>query len=123
MAALSRFISRLGEKALPLYRLLKKGNKFFWSDEDKEAFADLKRLLQSNPLLASPAQSEPMLLYISATTQVVSVVIAMEREEAGKTNRVQHLVYYVSEVLTPCKTRYPHYQKITYGVFMAAQKL
>jgi hypothetical protein len=59
-------------------------NKFYWSDEAKEAFVDLKRLLQSNPLLASPAQSEPMLLYIAATTQVVSVVIAVEREEAGK---------------------------------------
>lgn len=42
VAALSRFISRLGEKALPLYRLLKKGDKFYWSDEAKEAFADLK---------------------------------------------------------------------------------
>ena len=26
-------------------------------------------------------------------------------------------------VLTPCKSRYPHYQKIAYGVFMASRKL
>ena len=31
LAALSRFISRLGEKALPLYRLMKKSDKFEWT--------------------------------------------------------------------------------------------
>ena len=32
LASLSRFISRLGEKALPLYHLLKKTDKFVWSE-------------------------------------------------------------------------------------------
>src|SRR6187399_3450836 len=32
IAALSRFISRLGEKAIPLYQLIKKTNRFVWSD-------------------------------------------------------------------------------------------
>jgi hypothetical protein len=33
LAALSRFISRLGEKGLPLYRLLKKHERFSWTAE------------------------------------------------------------------------------------------
>jgi hypothetical protein len=33
MAALSRFISRLGEKGLPFYKLLKKVDKFQWTLE------------------------------------------------------------------------------------------
>jgi hypothetical protein len=33
LAALSRFISRLGEKGLPLYRLLKKHERFSWTVE------------------------------------------------------------------------------------------
>ena len=32
-------------------------------------------------------------------------------------------MYYISTVLTPCKSRYPHYQKIAYAVFMASRKL
>ena len=32
VAALSRFISRLGEKALPLYRLLRRTEHFVWTD-------------------------------------------------------------------------------------------
>jgi hypothetical protein len=37
MAALSRFISRLGEKGLPFYKLLKKVDKFQWTSEAQEA--------------------------------------------------------------------------------------
>jgi hypothetical protein len=33
MAALGRFISKLGEKGLPFFKLLKKANKFVWDDE------------------------------------------------------------------------------------------
>jgi hypothetical protein len=37
LAALSHFISRLGEKGLPLYRLLKKHRRFSWTVEAQEA--------------------------------------------------------------------------------------
>ena len=43
IAALSRFISRLGEKALPLYQMMKKTDTFVWSDVADAAFEDLKR--------------------------------------------------------------------------------
>jgi hypothetical protein len=33
LAALSRFMSQLGEHGLPLYKLLKKSNSFHWMDE------------------------------------------------------------------------------------------
>jgi hypothetical protein len=33
MAALGRFISKLGEKGLPFFKLLKKSDRFEWVDE------------------------------------------------------------------------------------------
>ena len=36
---------------------------------------------------------------------------------------MQRLVYYLSEVLSSSKQNYPHYQKMAYGVYMAAKKL
>ena len=45
VAAISRFIGRLGEKALPFYQLLKKSDKFEWTAEAQAAFEDLKRML------------------------------------------------------------------------------
>ena len=123
MAALSRFISRLGEKALPLYRLLRRTDNFEWTDAATAGLEEIKTLLAGNPILAAPSVGEPMLLYISATHQVVSVVLVVERGEEGHKFPTQKPVYYVSEVLTPCKSRYPHYQKIAYAVFMASRKL
>lgn len=79
LAALSRFISHLGEKALPLYRLMKKSDKFEWTDEAETAFAELKTLLSTQPVLAAPISKEPLLLYIAATGQVVSTVLTVER--------------------------------------------
>ena len=48
VAALSRFISRLGEKPDPLYRLLKKSDKFLWDKEADDAFEELKKLCQQH---------------------------------------------------------------------------
>ena len=89
LAALSRFISRLGEKALPLYRLMKKADKFEWTPEADAAFAELKTLLSTQPVLAAPISKEPLLLYIAATGQVVGTVLTVEREEEGKAFKVQ----------------------------------
>ena len=36
---------------------------------------------------------------------------------------MQRPVYYLSKVLSTSKQNYPHYQKMTYGVYMAAKKL
>ena len=47
----------------------------------------------------------------------------MERKESGKEYLVQRPVYYVSEVLIESKKRYPHWQKLLYGVFMVSRKL
>lgn len=66
VAALSRFVSRLGEKALPLYRLLKKSDTFVWNEEADEALTALKTQLTNAPVLAAPKDKEPMLLYIAA---------------------------------------------------------
>ena len=47
----------------------------------------------------------------------------VERKDKGKEHPIQRHVYYVSEVLTSSKQRYPHWQKLVMGVFMASRKL
>jgi hypothetical protein len=89
MAALSRFISRLGEKGLPFYKLLKKVDKFQWTSEAQEALDALKKFLTTPPVLKPPRRATPtqpaedLLLYISCTTHVVSTALVVEQEEEG----------------------------------------
>ena len=80
-------------------------------------------MLTTPPILEAPTDKEPMLLYIAATSRVVSIVIVVEHKEEGKALPVQRLVYYLSEVLSASKQNYPHYQKMCYGVHFAAKKL
>ena len=111
VATLSRFISRLGEKALPLYRLLRHTEHFVWTDAAAARLDEIKTLLDSNPVLTAPNTGEPMLLYIAATHQVVSVVLAVEREVDGYKFPLQKPVYYVSTVLTPMQIPIPTLSK------------
>jgi hypothetical protein len=68
LAALSRFISRLGKKGLPLYRLLRKHERFSWTVEAQEALDKLKATLTHAPILTPPQDGEPLYLYVVATT-------------------------------------------------------
>ena len=103
LASISRFISRLGEKALSLYQLMKKTTFFEWNHKEDEAFVQLKKMLATPPVMAAPTPKEPMLLYIAATSRVVSTVIVVVRKEEGKALPVQRPVYYLSEVLSASK--------------------
>jgi hypothetical protein len=101
----------------------KSDDKFEWTKEADIAFAQLKKVLSTPPVLVAPKEKEPLLLYIAATHQVVSTVLVVERSEERKTHGVQQPVYFISEVLSPTKQRYPHYQKLVYSVFTSARKL
>jgi hypothetical protein len=72
------------------------------------------------PILTPPQDGEPLYLYVAATTQVVSAVTVVERTDEGP---VQRLVYYISEVLSETKVRYPQIQKLLYAVVLARHKL
>jgi hypothetical protein len=123
LTALSRFLARLRERNLPLYKLMKKSNHFAWSPEAQEALDLLKEMLKSPPILTAPTAEDPMLLYISATTQVVSVALVIEREEPRRSQKVQQPVYFISEVLSDSKTRYSQMQKLVYAILMPKRKL
>jgi hypothetical protein len=123
LAALSRFISRLGEKGLPLYRLLRKAECFTWTPEAEEALENLKALLTKTPILVPLAAGEALLIYVAVTTQVVSVAVIVERREEGHALPVQRPVYFISEVLFEAKAHYPQIQKLLYAVILRRRKL
>jgi hypothetical protein len=87
--------------------------KFEWTEEAKEAFKSLKVYLTSSPILTPPKKHKDMMLYIVATSMVVSATIVVDREEEG----------HVSEVLSYSKIRYPCVQKLLYALLITSHKL
>jgi hypothetical protein len=79
IAALNRFISKLGERGLPFFKLLKHQEKFVWTPEADQALAQLKDFLSKPPVLTAPRKGEQLLLYLATTTHVVSTAIIVER--------------------------------------------
>jgi ribonuclease HI len=123
MAALNRFISKLGERGLPFFKLLKHQEKFVWTPEADQALAQLKDFLSKPPVLIAPHKKEQLLLYLATTTHVVSTAIVVERQEDDNAYPVQRPVYFVSEVLSESKARYQPVQKLLYAVLITSQKL
>jgi hypothetical protein len=58
MAALNKFISNLGERGLPFFKLLKHQEKFVWTSEADQALAQLKDFLSKPPVLTAPRKGE-----------------------------------------------------------------
>jgi hypothetical protein len=81
LAALSRFISRLAEKALPFFKLMRGSGPFTWTKEAECAFQEMKQYLTSLPILVAPDPGETLFLYLAATTEVISMVLVTERSE------------------------------------------
>jgi hypothetical protein len=113
----------LSERGLPLYQLLKKAVQFTWTPKAQEALDKVKELLTMAPILVPLAEKEPLLLYIVATTQVVSVVLVVEREEEGHSLKVQRPMYFISDILSDSKTHYPEIQKLLYVILITKRKL
>jgi hypothetical protein len=78
---------------------------------------------KEDQVLAAPLTNEPIKLYLAKTNRVINVPMVVERKEEGNAHPVQLLVYYIGEILTKSKQRYPQNQKPIYRVFIASRKL
>ena len=54
---------------------------------------------------------------------MVSAALVVEGEEEGHALKVQRPMYFITDVLSDSKTRYPQIQKLMYAVLIAKRKL
>ena len=66
VAYIRRFILNLVGRCHPFNKLMKKGVPFEWDDACQNAFENIKQYLIHPPILATPIQGEPLMLYIAA---------------------------------------------------------
>ncbi|XP_073138220.1 uncharacterized protein [Henckelia pumila] len=117
IVALNRFISRSADKGLSFFKVLRQGKGFRWTEECQHAFNDLKKYLMASPLLVKPDERDTLLLYLAVSSEAVSAVLTVEREQEHK-----H-VYYVSKVLQGAELCHTNIEKLALAIIVACRKL
>ncbi|XP_027151870.1 uncharacterized protein LOC113751923 [Coffea eugenioides] len=112
----SAFLSDSAAKALPLFKVLKKADKFTWTMECQQAFEELKEYLHHLPTLTSSRPEETLYLYLLAADEAVSAVLMRD-------DGVQVPIYYISRVLCGPETRYTRAEKLVLGLVHVARRL
>jgi len=117
LTALSRFVAKSAQHALPFFKLLRKETTFEWTEECEAALKYLKETLSAPPVLWRPDQGEVLYLYLSVSSNAVSVVLIRETPEGQKP------VYFTSKALLGPKTRYQKIEKVALALLTAARRL
>ncbi|XP_073138783.1 uncharacterized protein [Henckelia pumila] len=97
--------------------VLRKAQRFGWSEDCERAFQELKEHLANLPILVKPEPGERLWVYISTTESAVSTVLI--KEEGGD----QKPVYYVSHALKGPEIRYSEMEKMALTLILTARKL
>nr|GEU88642.1 reverse transcriptase domain-containing protein [Tanacetum cinerariifolium] len=120
LVSLNRFLSKLAEKSLPLFQILKKCIKksdFHWTTEAEQAFQQLKQHLSELPLLVAPRPQEELIMYLSATYGAISAILMTERGAA------QTPIYFISRALQGPELNYSPMEKLVLSLIFVAKRL
>jgi hypothetical protein len=71
----------------------------------------------------APKPHKNLQLYISATSNVVGIAIAVKRGESDTNRKIQYSVHFVNEVLSDSRTWYIHKMKLAYALLITSRKL
>nr|GFB89075.1 putative reverse transcriptase domain-containing protein [Tanacetum cinerariifolium] len=92
-----RFVEGFSRLALPMTKLMRKGEKFVWNEEREKSFEELKQCLVSAPVLTLPSGSGEFQIYSDASKKGLGCVLMQH----GK------VIAYASRQLKPYEVNYP----------------
>ena len=102
----------------PVFKLLKKNQQVEWNEECQKAFEKIKEYLTSLPVLKSPRQGKPLILYLALEENAMGEILAQEGLEG-----VEHAVYYLSKKFLPYEEKYDLVEKTCLIMIWATRKL
>ncbi|GAU26329.1 hypothetical protein TSUD_101620 [Trifolium subterraneum] len=117
LTALSRFVEKSAQHALPLFKLLRKESAFEWTEECEQALQHLKKALSEPPVLSRPEVGEVLYLYLAVASEAVSATLIRETLEGHKP------IYFTSKALQGPELRYQRIEKVALALVTAARRL
>ena len=117
LAALTRFLPKSAEKALPFFKLLKKETRGGWNTDCEAAFKEIKQCLETPPVLIKPKPEETLFVYLSVGDEAVSAALVRDTE-AGQTP-----IYFADKALQSSELRYQKIEKVAFALLTMARRL
>src|SRR5882672_7363276 len=100
------FIQEFSHIAKPLHQLTKKGEAWKWTEDERKAFEELKRLITLTPILVQPDQSAQFWLETDASSYTTGAVLSQLCED-----NKWHLVGFTSKGLSSAERNYEIHDK------------
>ena len=101
-----RFIKNFAVIAKPLTVVMSEKRKFYWGEDQENAFLKLKKLLTTTPVLAHPNFSKEFILYLDASNTAIGAVLSQFDE-----NNFDHPIHFASRMLNEAEKNYSTYEK------------
>ncbi|KAF7785180.1 hypothetical protein Agabi119p4_1345 [Agaricus bisporus var. burnettii] len=109
-----RFIKNFSTIAQPLNELKsKKGEKWYWNDEQQQAFEQIKQAIASEPVLALPKDKGQFRVEVDASNYGTGAVLSQEQENKW------HPVAFMSKTLSEAERNYEIYDKELLAIIKA----
>ena len=111
-----RHIKNYSILATPLYKLLKRGAKFEWSDQCDSAFKQLRQALIEPPVLAYPRMDLPFIVSCDASSSALGYILSQVQDDT------ERVIAYSGRSLTPAETKYTVSEKEMLSVVSALKE-
>lgn len=111
-----RFIPNFATMSAPLSDLLKKGKAFVWTDAASKAFDEIKAVLVSAPVLASPNYDAPFIIQTDASDAGIGGVLV---QGTGESERA---IAYFSQKLSAAQRKYQTTERECLAVIVGIEK-
>lgn len=111
-----RFIPSLSTLAEPLYKIIKKSNKFYWNEEQNEAFESIKSKLGCVSYLGFYNPSDDT--YVIADASPVGLGAVITQSQGGKSR----IISYANKTLTDVEKRYCQTEKEALAIVWAVER-
>ena len=112
----SRFIPNLSSELRELYKLMRKGEKFEWSNKCQVSFENSKKLLKKHSLLELYDPEKPIVVAADASPYGVGAILSHVIDGQEKP------VLYTSATLSPAEKNYSQLHREALAIMMAVKR-
>ncbi|GKG35446.1 reverse transcriptase domain-containing protein, partial [Tanacetum coccineum] len=88
-----------------------------WTQEAAAALQEMKKLVETLPMLTTPIHGKVLMMYLAASTESLSAALFARKEEG------QVPIYFVSRVLQGAELNYPTLEKLILALVHAVRRL